>query len=138
MPTKDAELAVRSTSDGSMDSDGFTSAEFVLRGAPMEGYALEVDVPAEGGGTDRTLDIFINAATATGVTSGSALVGQTSKQLVDTTAKGNHIIPFNLPVGHDYVKIKMDVGGTSPDFSVVLASIVQNVGTSWTRAVHFA
>ncbi len=138
MPTKDDELAVRSTSDGSLDSDGFTSAEFVLRGAPMDGYALEVDVPAEGGATDRTLDIFIYAATATGVSSASSLVAQTPNQLVDTTAEGNHIIPFSLPVGHDYVKAKMDVGGTSPDFSVVLASIIQNVGASFSRAVHFA
>jgi len=137
MATKDANLQLRFTSDGSLNSDGFTSSELRLKGAPLEGYAVEVMVPAEGGATDRTLDIYIFGATATGVTSASGLLAQTPVQLVDTTAIGTHIIPFNLPDGYEYIVLKMDTGGTSVDFSVVLAYVVENVGVKPSRSIHF-
>ncbi len=136
MATKDAALAVRSTSDGAMSAT-FTSAEIRLKAAPMEGYAVEVMVPAKAGLSDVTLDVFVWGATATGVTSDSAVLGQTPIQLVDTTVVGQHLIPFHLPVNYTFIKVRLEVGGTSVDFSTVLAYIVKNLGTTWTRAVHF-
>jgi hypothetical protein len=112
--------------------------EIRLKGAPMEGYALEVMVPAETGDTDITLDIYIFAATASGVDSDDALIGQTPVQLNENTIAGQHILPFNLPGdGYEYVKAKMDVGGTSPDFSNIVAYIIHNVGATWSRGVSF-
>ncbi|MCG8430603.1 MAG: hypothetical protein MJA29_05490 [Candidatus Omnitrophica bacterium] len=135
MPTKDINLEV-------MSGGGLASSQFMtevrLKGAPIEGYALEVMIPDTAtGATDETLDIYIFAATATGVDSDDALVGQTPVQLTTSTAVGQHIIPFHLPPNYEYVKPKADVGGTSPDFSNAYAYIVQNPGSSFTRATHW-
>ncbi len=136
MVTKDINLAVRAISDGALISDDFTSSEIRLKGGPMAGYALEVNIP-DYSGTAPVLDIFIYGHTATGTDSDDPLLGKNELQLDSDTCVGTHIIPFNVPLGYEYFLVRMETGGTTPNFSLVQAWIVQNPGKAWSRTIHF-
>lgn len=115
---KDANLILRTSSNGVLDSDT-TLSVVDLKGTPISGLALEVVVPAAVGETSdpATLDIYIRASSSSNPDSNEQIAS--SKQI---TAAGVYMIPFSTK--KRYIEVFLNIGGTCTDFSYVEVGMV--------------
>jgi len=134
MPVRDSELSVAPSSVPVVANGN--SAVKTLRGTPLTGLAVQVNVAATGVSTVPTLTVYVRGDTSTAPTTDSPILGQSPAILV----AGEYIVPF---VGTNVKSIIVEYAVTgaatdSPNFSDVEAYVVENVGTAWSRAVDWS
>lgn len=110
----DTELIVRDPSTaGDLNEDETSDA--IHLGRMKEPVYLALRVPE--GGAAMTLDVSVQIDTG-------SYVDYIKYPQITTEPDNDIFIPILLPAGYEDVKIKFDVGGTSPDFGEVMAGIV--------------
>lgn len=129
MPTLDANLRLRQTSDGALAATAIFPAD--IGGTPLKGMAARVYVPVVDTATDATLDVIIRASTASDPATTDQEIGRMSDL---EQATGFYFVPFSTPKRS--IEVELVVGGTSPDFSIVLVDLVEPQHR-WSRGVEF-
>ncbi len=129
MPTLDANLRLRQTSDGVLTATAVFSAD--LGGTPLRGMAARAYVPVVDTATDAALSMRIRASTASDPATTDQIIAEMN--LLDQGA-GHYFLPFSTPKRS--IEVELVVGGTSPDFSIVLLDIVEPQH-AWRRTVEF-
>jgi|GEM_PF-4563898 len=133
MPARDYNLAV-SPSSVPVIADG-NSAVKELRGTPLTGLAVQVNVFATGVSTVPTLTVYVHGDTTTAPTTDSPILGQSPAILL----AGEYIVPFTGNVKAILVEYALAGAATdSPNFSDVEAYVIENVGLGWSRAVDWS
>lgn len=148
MPVRDTNLNLSpNASDLPLIVTNVLSASTVeINGTPITGMAVRVDYGYTLGNTAKktgTLNIIVHAASSTPVTSSDPIAGQLAEPLTmssETAATtGQAIIPFIT--NKRYVRCEFalatNAASDSPAWSKVDAYIVENVGFTWDRNIHF-
>ena len=136
MPVRDYNLDV-SPSTVPLIANGNSLAK-EIRGTPINGLAVQVNVMATSVSTVPTLTVYVRGDSSTAPTTDSPILGQSSAILV----AGEYIVPF-VGVGKNAHSVLVEYVLTgaatdSPNFSDVEAYIVENVGAPWSRLVDFS
>lgn len=130
MPISDNALTLRVDSDGALTATSIYPLD--IRGTPISGMAVYINVPVVDTATDQTLAAYIRASTASDPATTDQIVGQLTGL---EGAAGQYVIPFST--NKRSIELELAVGGTSPDFSLVEAYLVQNVQHPWTRQTEW-
>jgi len=134
-PIRDANLVIRSSTEGAVVStDSTTRAEaFTLEttyGTPINGMALQVNVPLFTLGTSIFVEVL--ASTSTDPTTDEFIA-----QSMIINAAGEWIIPFVCKPNTSVKIIEANFAYTASHsdftFGAVEAYVVENVGYSWAR-----
>jgi hypothetical protein len=129
MPTKDANLVLRATSDAGLTATAVFAKD--IGGTPLSGLAVQIYVPAVDTATDATLSAVIRHSTASDPATTDQIIAQLNGL---EAATGFYYVPFST--WKRSIELELIVGGTSPDFSIVLADIVEPQ-QPWRRNVEF-
>lgn len=135
-PVRDAQLAVRATTDGVLDYNAGAGEEWPtgaldISGTPLKGLALRVIIPSTIVDTPM-LQVNVHGSTSSIAATTDVIVGSRSGML----AGAKYIVPFSTrcrSVIFDFLV----TGSTSATFSIVIADLVLGVGQDWTRVTEF-